>query len=75
MERLCHRCVYHLSGHCSRWTCEGTTTVKDLERKTELRVLDEFLDMARDGVDLNHIVEVMNEKRKEIGGEVDATQK
>ena len=33
-DRECNRCVYHSSGSCSAWECEGTKTVKDIKTDT-----------------------------------------
>jgi len=29
--RLCAKCVYHISGECSCWKCDGAKTVNDIK--------------------------------------------
>lgn len=29
-DRDCNACVYHTSGNCSKWECEGTVTRQDI---------------------------------------------
>ena len=31
-DRNCDKCVYHTSGLCSRWICEGTKTIDGVKR-------------------------------------------
>lgn len=42
MDRECNKCIYHISGSCSRWNCEGTETLEHHDRKL-LDELNEFL--------------------------------
>ena len=32
MERNCEKCIYHISGSCSKWDCE-MTTLEDYRKK------------------------------------------
>lgn len=41
-DRECDKCVYHSSGKCSQWSCNGTKTVKDIKNEA----IDEFVDFV-----------------------------
>lgn len=64
--KLCSKCVYHTSGSCSAWTCKGTVTVKSLQRETEYKLLDELIDMANSGINLNKLVSQMKAKKEKL---------
>lgn len=46
MNRECNKCVFHASGSCSAWECQGTTTVEDVIREIRKEVLDEVYVIA-----------------------------
>lgn len=33
MDRDCDNCIYHTDRGCTKWECEGTVTVDDVEKK------------------------------------------
>lgn len=47
MERNCEKCIYHISGSCSKWDCE-MTTLEDYRKS----IIDECLSVmqAKDDV-------------------------
>lgn len=41
--RLCTKCVYHTSGQCTKWMCDGTKTVKDVEDEAKKKFAAQLL--------------------------------
>lgn len=51
MERDCNKCVYHASGSCSAWKCEGTLTLEAVKKKT----IDEFVERVSKHINLGAV--------------------
>lgn len=43
-DRECEKCVYHTSGQCSKWMCEGTVTINDVKRNTLKEISEKVAD-------------------------------
>jgi len=70
MERKCDECVYHTSGFCSKWTCIGTITVKDVKKTAFAEGYEEALTDFHYNLILNLL---RNIGKKKIGTIINAT--